>query len=194
MSYKVCSAGELIEYSIGGGWGEEEPQGDFQHRVAVIRGADFPAVDQGVYDGLPIRWEKKTKATKAALQPGDIILEISGGTDDRPTGRTLFVTKEILSGYDCPVIPASFCRLVRPNNSVDPAYFFYWLQNMYNKGRTWGYQNRSTGLSNFQYKVFTELEQVSVPPIDVQKSIATLLLTLEEEQHLNNRTNDYLAA
>ena len=192
MGYNVYSAGDLIEYSIGGGWGKEEPQGDFQSQVAIIRGADFPSIEQGIYAGLPIRWEKQAKANKAALQVGDIILEISGGTDDRPTGRTLYVTEIILSQYDCPVIPASFCRLVRPGEAVDSAYFFYWLQNMYAKGRTWGYQNRSTGLSNFQFKVFADLEQVLVPSMDTQRSIAELLLTIEDKRHLNNRTNDYL--
>lgn len=194
MGSKVYSAGDLISYSIGGGWGKENPQSDFQNKVAVIRGADFPPIEQGVYDKLPIRWEKKTKASKASLQPGDIVLEISGGTDDRPTGRTLFITDELLDSYDCPVIPASFCRLLRPVREINPAYLFFWLQGMYAKGRTWGYQNRSTGLSNFQYKVFAELEQVTVPELETQNKIAYLLLMLEDKRHLNNRTNDYLAA
>lgn len=194
MESRVYSAGELIGYSIGGGWGKEEPQGDFRYKVAIIRGADFPAIEQGKYSELPVRWEKKAKATKASLQPGDIVLEISGGTDDRPTGRTLYVTDELLDSYSCPVIPASFCRLLRPVSAIDSAYLFFWLQNMYVKGRTWGYQNRSTGLSNFQYKVFAELEQVAVPDEEIQHGIASLLLMLDEKRHLNNRTNDYLVA
>jgi type I restriction enzyme S subunit len=182
----------LISYSIGGGWGKENPQGDFQSKVAVIRGADFPSIEQGAYDRLPIRWEKKTKASKASLQPGDIVLEISGGTDERPTGRTLFITDELIDSYDCPVIPASFCRLLRPEHEINSAYLFFWLQDMYEKGRTWGYQNRSTGLSNFQYKVFSELEQVTVPETETQNKISSLLLTIENKRRLNNRTNDYL--
>lgn len=194
MGSRVYSAGELISFSIGGGWGKEEQQGDYRTKVAIIRGADFPSIEQGSYDGLPVRWEKKAKATKASLQPGDIVLEISGGTDDRPTGRTLYITEELLDSYNCPVIPASFCRLLRPVSEVDSAFLFFWLQNMYAKGRTWGYQNRSTGLSNFQYKVFAELEQVTVPEPTVQRRIAKMLLLLENKRHLNNRTNDYLAA
>ena len=194
MGSKVYSAGELIDYSIGGGWGKEEPQGDFQIKVAIIRGADFPSIEQGIYDGLPVRWEKRTKATKASLLPGDIVLEISGGTDDRPTGRTLYITEELLDSYNCPVIPASFCRLIRPVSGINSAYLFFWLQSMYTKGRTWGYQNRSTGLSNFQYKVFAELEQVVVPELGIQCRIAELLLTLEDKRYLINRANDYLAA
>ena len=103
MGSRIYSAGGLIGYSISGGWGKEEPQGDFQCKVAVIRGADFPAIEQGEYSRLPVRWEKKAKASKATLQPGDIVLEISGGTDDRPTGRTLYITNELLDSYSCPI-------------------------------------------------------------------------------------------
>lgn len=182
MGSRVYSAGNLISYSIGGGWGKENPQGDFQNKVAVIRGADFPVIEQGTYDGLPMRWEKKTKVSKASLQSGDIVLEISGGTDERPTGRTIFITDELLDSYDCPVIPASFCRLLRPEHEINSAYLFFWLQDMYAKGRTWGYQNRSTGLSNFQYKVFSEFEQVTVPEPETQHKIASLLLTIEDKR------------
>ncbi len=193
MESKILPVGELIQYSVGGGWGKEDPQGDFQIKVAVIRGADFPSIYSGKYDMLPTRWEKKAKAAKAALQPGDIVLEISGGTDERPTGRTLYITKELLETYSIPVIPASFCRIIRPKQEIDSAYLFFWLQSMYIKGRTWGYQNRSTGLSNFQYKVFVELEQVIVPKLDKQRKISELLMSFEEMRRLNNRVNDCLA-
>ena len=128
------------------------------------------------------------------MQPGNIVLEISGGTDDRPTGRSLFIIAELLNSYDCPVILASFCRLLRSVREINSVYLFFWLQGMYAKGRTWGYQNRSTGLSNFQYKVFVELEQVTVPELEAQNKIVYLLLMFEDMWHLNNRTNDYLAA
>lgn len=193
MECRMSPVGQLISYSIGGGWGKEAPQESYQVRVAVIRGADFPSIEKGDFKSLPIRWEKEAKANKAALQAGDIVLEISGGTDNRPTGRTLLITKELLNHYNCPVIPASFCRLIRPTAEIDSAYLFYWLQDMYKRGRTWGYQNRSTGLANFQYKVFTESELVAVPKYVIQQQIAKLLLSLDAKQHVNNRLNDYLA-
>lgn len=73
---------------------------------------------------------KKTKASKASLQPGDIVPEISGGTDDRPTGGALFITAELLDSYDCPVILASFCRLLRLVREINSVYLFFWLQGM----------------------------------------------------------------
>ena len=194
MGSRYQKAGEVIQFAVGGGWGKEKQEGDSNCKVAIIRGADFPDIENGVFENLPVRWEKEGKATKAALRAGDIVLEISGGTDERPTGRTVFVSQGLLDSFDCPVIPASFCRLVRSSSFIDPQYFYYWLQDMFNKGRTWGYQNRSTGLSNFQFKVFAEMEEVRIPPTIEQQQIAHILFMLDEKRRINTRLNDYLAA
>lgn len=193
MSCSFYAIGDLIESAIGGGWGKECLQDGYTNQVAVIRGADFPNIENGNYDNLPIRWEKDSKAAKATLRAGDIVLEISGGTNDRPTGRTIFITPDLLAKYPCPIIPASFCRLIRPVDSINGRFLYYWLQDMYAKGRTWGYQNRSTGLSNFQFKTFAESEIVRVPDTETQTRIANCLEVLDQKRILNNRLNDYLA-
>lgn len=185
--------GDVISFSRGGGWGKDS-EGRGLIRVAVVRGADFPRIARGAYDSLVIRFEKESKVESVSLQVGDIVLENSGGTDSRPTGRTVLITQELLDTYDCPVIPASFCRLLRFSEKIDSSFVYYWLQDMYMKGRTWGYQNRSTGLSNFQFKVFAQEERVPILPLDLQKRIAFILSSLDAKVMLNNRLNDYLAA
>lgn len=187
----VIPVGNLVAYSRGGGWGKETPF-EGSSRVAIIRGADFPSVAQGSYGNLPVRYEKDSKVNSVALRTGDIVLENSGGTDSRPTGRTVFVTNELIDAYDCPVIPASFCRLLRFDNRANSEFVYYWLQEMYSAGRTWGYQNRSTGLSNFQYKVFADSELLPDLPIEVQSKIASVLSAFEKKIRENNRQNGYL--
>ena len=183
--------GDLIEFSRGGGWGKEEAF-EGSARVAVVRGADFPDVEAGRYFDLPIRYEKEAKVRSVALRAGDIVLENSGGTDTRPTGRTVLISQELLDAYDCPVIPASFCRIVRFNTTVDNGFIYYWLQNMFNAGRTWGYQNRSTGLSNFQFKTFAEMELVPELRLETQMQIGRVLSSLDKKRLANNRLNGYL--
>ena len=166
---------QLVAHAVGGGWGHDAPTNTTE-RVAVIRGADFPAVALGDVSHLPIRWEERKKLLSRLLQPGDLVLEISGGTSDRPTGRTVFASRRLLDGIGAPTIPASFCRLVRIDVAqADPKYVYWWLQGMYAGGRTWAYQNRSTGIANFQFEHFLDTEVVELPPIEEQRGIAATL-------------------
>lgn len=181
---------ELVIHAIGGGWGENTSS-EGTEQVAVIRGADFPAVAVGDTSSVPIRWEASRKISKRELQAGDIVLEISGGTSDRPTGRTVFISERLLEQFDTPVIPASFCRLVRIDpNIANPHYVYWWLQGMYADGRTWGYQNRSTGIANFQFPHFLDTEKVVLPPLSEQLAIAATLGALDDKIESNRRSID----
>ena len=178
---------DLVSHSIGGGWGEEF-RADGREQVAIIRGADFPRVAVGDTSGVPRRWESARKLPQRTLQPGDIVLEGSGGTSDRPTGRTVFISEQLLDRFDVPVIPASFCRLVRIDPALaDPHYVYWWLQGMYADGRTWGYQNRSTGIANFQFQHFLDTETVRLPSLDEQRAIAATLGALDDKIESNRR-------
>lgn len=172
---------QLLEFAIGGGWGSEtEEPGSVQ--VGVIRGADFPSVDVGDVSDLPMRYETAERVRARALRDGDIVLEISGGTKDRPTGRTVYVSRQLLSRSDAPLIPASFCRLVRVDRKkAVPRYVYYWLQAMYAAGRTWSYQHRSTGIANFQFDYFLDAERVRLPSIGEQKTIVEVLGALDDK-------------
>lgn len=185
---------ELVSHSIGGGWGEEL-RADGTEQVAIIRGADFPRVAVGDASGVPRRWESVSKLPQRTLQPGDILLEGSGGTSDRPTGRTVFISEQLLNLFDVPVIPASFCRLVRIDPALaDPHYVYWWLQGMYADGRTWGYQNRSTGIANFQFQHFLDAEKVRLPIPEEQRSIAATLGALDDKIESNRRAITALEA
>ncbi|EPH06557.1 hypothetical protein HMPREF1485_00260 [Propionibacterium sp. HGH0353] len=186
MSRKL-SMRDIVVHAVGGGWGFDAPA-DSTDQVAVIRGADFPAVSVGDISGVPIRWEERRKLPSRTLQPLDIILEISGGTTDRPTGRTVFISDKLLASFDHAVIPASFYRLVRVDTSkADPYYVYWWLQGMYAEGRTWAYQNRSTGIANFQFEHFLDTEHVFLPPIEEQRAIAATLGALDDKIESNRR-------
>jgi type I restriction enzyme S subunit len=94
---------------------------------------------------------------------------VSGGSKDQPTGRSLFLTDEIIFRLNAELEPASFCRLFRPIDLQTGLILGLHLQKIYAEGKTWLYQNQSTGISNFQTQVFLQKELVVVPP----KFIAT---------------------
>ena len=106
-------------HTIGGGWGEEQFDEKHTVQVAVVRGTDIPKIAIGDMSTVPRRWETPRKVESRLLRPNDIVIEVSGGspTSGQHTGRALFVTKEVIDQLGGAVIPASFCRLLRLDDS-----------------------------------------------------------------------------
>ena len=159
--------GALLAHSIGGDWGSEQSEEKNTVRVAIIRGTDIPDLQSGRDNRVPIRYTSEKKLLTRQLQDGDIVIEVSGGSKDQPTGRALYVTNELLKRFDCPVEPASFCRLFRPVDRVTGVLLGQHLRFIYDQGKTWEYQNQSTGIANFQTKHFLDKELVAIPPESV---------------------------
>ena len=119
------------------------------------------------------------------LEEGDIVLEVSGGSKDQPTGRALYISSGVLSKFDCPVEPASFCRLLRPISREIGLLLGQHLVYIYAQGKTWEYQNQSTGIANFQTAHFLESELVAVPPQEVLAAFADVASPLIQRTHLS---------
>jgi len=158
--------GSLFTYNVGGDWGKEEPSVDFPIRVAIIRGTDFSNIQNGDISRVPIRYTKKGNLEKKKIENGDILLEISGGSNDQPTGRAIVLTDPILGLFDCPIVPASFCRLIRPFDFNHSTFLSTFFSRFYALGGTWEYQNQSTGISNFQFRYFSEDKKLALPNND----------------------------
>lgn len=155
--------GSLFKTNIGGDWGKEEQSDEFPIKVAVIRGTDFDRIRNGDISRVPIRFIKKVNNEKKEIVNGDILLEISGGSTEQPTGRTILLTDQILKLLDCPVVPASFCRLIRPLDFNHSLFLTIFFSRFYSSGGTWEYQNQSTGISNFQFRYFSEDKKLALP-------------------------------
>jgi type I restriction enzyme S subunit len=186
MTSEVAPFGELVEFTIGGGWGSEEGEVP----VTVIRGTDFAAAQHGDLTGCPMRYETRKRTERRAVRPGDILLEISGGSkaSGQTTGRSLLVTDEIAGDSGRAVIPASFSRLIRLDRTrVLPRYAYYHLRGMYLSGRAGLYENQSTGISNFQFKYFLENEQIWLPALSEQQRVAWVLGSLDDKIENNRR-------
>jgi len=182
----------VLEFAIGGGWGQEIPTEKESVRVRVIRGTDIPGVSALEVGDVPVRYEAPSKVEKRLLKSGDIVLEISGGSSAKgqPTGRTVFIDEPVLARLNGPAIPASFCRLVRIKRElVLPKFAYYWLQEMYASGRAFAYENQSTGISNFQFERFLDAEQLALPSLAKQEAVVSSLEALDARRLLLRQTN-----
>lgn len=161
--WSLVPFGQLLSHTIGGDWGSEEPDEKNDIRVAIIRGTDIPDLRSAAASRVPVRYTSAKKLATRKLEDGDLVLEVSGGSKDQPTGRALYITDNLLMQFDCPVEPASFCRLLRPKTTDLGVLLAQHLAYIYAKGKTWEYQNQSTGISNFQTAHFMESEHVVLP-------------------------------
>lgn len=176
--------GQLLCHTIGGDWGSDGPDEKNDTRVAIIRGTDIPDLQSGSNSRVPIRYTSEKKLATRKLEDGDIVLEVSGGSKEQPTGRALFLTNGLLGQFDCPVEPASFCRLLRPSNKDIGVVLGQHLNYIYAQGKTWEYQNQSTGIANFQTTHFLQTELVVVPSKGILDVFVNMVRPLIERTHL----------
>ena len=181
--WKLMPFGELLNHTIGGDWGDETPNDKNDTKVAIIRGTDMPDLQSGMIGRVPVRYTSQKKLATRKLQDGDLVLEVSGGSKDQPTGRSLYMTTGLLEQFDCPVEPASFCRLLRPISHEYGVLLSQHMTYIYADGKTWQYQNQSTGIANFQTTHFLETEVVAVPTDDVLKLFAETIRSMIDRSH-----------
>lgn len=189
---------EAITEVIGGAWGNDKPKKD-NIAVKVIRGTDLPNVPLFNLKKTPTRYLNKAKVEEIQLQEFDIVIEMSGGSKDQPTGRAAIVTTELLDYFNKPIVCSNFCKVIRINqDKVNPFWFYlYWI-NSYNNGLTTKYENQPSGIKNFQLDEFIESELISLPPKDEQDIIANYFKSLFElknklsytSQKINNVLNE----
>jgi len=160
--WKFSPFEDNLSKTIGGDWGKEEPDEKHQEKVKIIRGTDLPNLKSGK-DSTPLRYVESKKLKSRELMHGDIVIEVSGGSPKQPTGRSILITKTLKKNIGLRVEPASFCRLFRPKSEELSYLISCHLEYIYNDGKMWGYQNQSTGISNFQTKVFLSKEMLVIP-------------------------------
>lgn len=143
--------GDYVIETIGGEWGKEDPEGDFVKAVQCIRGTDIADLNVGLASKTPVRFVKESKFEKIEPQNGDIIMEISGGTENQSTGRVAYINKDVKKLFQYPIVFSNFCRLLRVDEKY--SYFLYcYLKYLYDQDELFNLENGSSGIKNLDYK------------------------------------------
>ncbi len=142
-----------IENTFGGEWGKEKSIAEFLIPVYCIRGTDIADLQTGLATKTPVRFIKKKKFEIIEPKNGDIIIEISGGTENQSTGRALYINEQVKLFYDLPLVFSNFCRLIRPRKSEYSFFIYSYIQYLYNQDEFFNLENGSSGIKNLNYKV-----------------------------------------
>lgn len=178
---------DLIAETKDGDWGLEAPA-DGYVAYRIIRGADFPAVRRGDVSAVPLRYLSAQTVGRRTLQSGDILIETAGGSRDRSTGRTLFISEYLLERVGGPVTCASFARFLRIDSlKADPKYVYWYLQNLHAAGAMWEHQVQHTGVARFQYTRFAATHEISLPSRYQQEAVSDILTALDDKIAANDR-------
>jgi hypothetical protein len=183
---------QVIKEIIGGEWGSE----DFKKghvKCKVIRGTDFPNIPLYNLVKLPTRFIKQEKVNDKKLIPGDLLVEMSGGSKGQPTGRCVFVSEYFLQFYDMPVLYSNFCKCIRVNRDIiEPYWFYLYWMTAQREGLTTKYENQPSGIRNFQLDEYIASELILLPPIESQREITKNFNVMYEAEQLANLTSNKL--
>lgn len=149
--YNKNNDAKLLDYisnTIGGDWGKELPVDNYNTKVYCVRGADIPNMEYGNKGNAPTRYILEKNFNKKKLEPNDIIIEISGGSPTQSTGRTAYITGNILSMYDAPLLCTNFCRAIETKKEIYAPFVYMYLTLMYEDDIFFNWENGTTGIKN----------------------------------------------
>ncbi|MDP3785100.1 MAG: restriction endonuclease subunit S [bacterium] len=165
MEWRTLQLGELLDYRNGLWAGKD---GEFT-RAKVIRVTEMR--DNGTYD-LSTAKELQVEARKLTTRkvvPNSILLERSGGGENKPVGRVILFGDDVL---DDVYSFSNFTTLLIPKaDLVTPKYIFYFVYFFHLSGKTKNLQKAVTGIRNLEFAKYLE-QKVAVPFKDGKPDLA----------------------
>lgn len=183
---------QVIDDITGGEWGYDEPKEGYAE-CKVVRGTDFPNIPLFNLGKLPTRYIKEEKIESKKVRAGDLLVEMSGGSKDQPTGRCVYISEHLIESYDKPILYSNFCKRIRVNGDmIDPYWFFLFWMTAYDEGLTMKYENQPSGIKNFQLDEFIASELILLPPHKIRKELTEALKSVYEIEQLSNLSSQRL--
>ena len=166
--YPTVSLSQIFDKPQGGEWGDDDTTGN---GTPVLRTTNF--TDNGYidYTDVATRIIDPQKLSKKALTKGDILIEKSGGSGEKPVGRVVF-----FEGEDGKFLNNNFTAKLHlaDNYDISPLYTFYFMYIKYWSGGTKLYEGKTTGIHNLRLMDYLQNTQIPVAPMNFQKQFEAL--------------------
>lgn len=155
---------------VGGEWGDDPDAHDEGVELPVIRVADIRDLDLSV-EGLTVRRIKESKLAGRLIGKQTILLEKSGGGENKPVGRAV---RTNMVTFDA--ICSNFMAKVDCGDTVAPEFVVYLLDALYSSGVNGACIQQTTGIQNLRVLDYLNTK-VALPPLPEQHRIAAYLDT-----------------
>ncbi len=190
--WKIGKFSDIITDTLGGDWGKETPQNNYTEEVSCIRGADIPDVKLGNKGKIPTRFILPKNYTNKKLIPGDLVIEISGGSPTQSTGRIAFISNHLLNRYNRKIICTNFCRAIKPMFGYSEYIYQYW-QYLYDKDIFFTYENGTTGIKNLDLSGVLNTESIIIPNKSALMVFSEICNSYFDNIHFNGLEIEHLA-
>lgn len=152
----------LFESERNGIWGAD-PVGNADD-IPCLRVADFDRERFTATTAPTIRSVPRAQRLPRMLRRGDVLLEKSGGTNDKPVGCAV----SYLS--DEPAVCSNFVAALRPAAGVVPRFAGLLLAAMYQTRRNGPFVNQTTGIQNLDSNAYLS-QEIWLPNYGTQEEI-----------------------
>ena len=187
----------LIIQESAGDWGMDVTDDYDEHiysKCLVLRSTEFNLYHNIVVDKSKAKYRliSNRKLNSIDLQPNDLIIEKSGGSENQPVGRIAIITKDLYERDR--LCYSNFVQKIRlDNNQVIPTYACYFLRLVHNMRLTETMQSQTNGIRNLILAEYYN-QQIPIPPIEKQKEIIFQIGTLcKRAKQLQQEAEDIIA-
>lgn len=168
LVYKVVPLASVFDKPQGGEWGKDDPDST---GVPVLRTTNF--TDEGIIDFTDVatRIIPLDKVEKKSLSKGDILIEKSGGSNDKPVGRVVYFESD-----DNTYLNNNFTAKLHLNGIFDlnSFYVFKFMFVNYWMGGTKIHEGKTTGIHNIRLNDYLEKTYIPLAPRSIQDEYVEL--------------------
>lgn len=165
---------DLIIHTVIGNWGLEEKdieenKKDKFKKCLIIRSTEFGEYDLNIDSKRKqYRFIEKEKLHKLNICSGDILIEKSGGSENQPVGRVVFLTDEFTKNKN--ICFSNFIQKITLNNELNKKFVFYCLHTFHSIKLTENMQSQTNGIKNLILSEYYDIP-IPLPPIEIQQKI-----------------------
>lgn len=172
----------FIKNNCSGEWGKDESEEVDENKYTkclVIRATEFDNTYNLRLDNSRVkyRWIENSKLSRMNIQPNDLFIEKSGGSEDQPVGRISILADEILK--DNQIAYSNFIHKITVEG-INPTYLYFYLRTMYNIKITDSMQSQTNGIRNLIMSEYFD-QTIVIPPISKQQKIVSHITEMRQQ-------------